>query len=185
MPKKILHKPIFTATNNHDKTKGTPPFIKSNDGDQYCAYFENEYREQLIFVYDYTAHKGTLWMSEKGWEHPFEVLDGKTSGVGLGYYEKIWLKACVNVALGVEARRESHRKLIAEQNQPPKPPVISSFMPREDFKVHMEHLYDATAHIEGLSKCSKEEFVSGWTGLRDLLEKFEIKYKDKLEGTDG
>ncbi len=44
MPKKIRHRPIFTATNNHAKQVGMPPFIKT--------YFENERHQQFIFVYD-------------------------------------------------------------------------------------------------------------------------------------
>jgi hypothetical protein len=180
MTKKILHKPIFTATNNHNKQKGIPPFINTTDPNQYCAYFENEYREQLIFVYDYEAQRGTLWLSQKGWEKHFEVLNGKAQGARLAYSEKTWLKACWNVASTVEKHREIRQKRLAERDEPSEP-IVSSLPSHEDFMEHMGHLYDATAQLDGFATCSRSEFVAGWTGLRDLLERLEIKYKDKLE----
>jgi hypothetical protein len=41
----------------------------------------------------------------------------------------------------------------------------------------MESLYDAPTNLEALPKWSQEKSISGRTGLQDLLEKLEIKYK--------
>ncbi len=183
MPKKIRHRPIFTATNNHDKQAGMPPFIKTDDTDRYFAYFENERHQQFIFVYDYATHTGTLWSGVAGWDHPFEVINGKAINAKLTYAEKNWFKTCLNVVEGIEQGRKAHQRLMEERANPPKP-VVSSFPPREEFKASMGHLYDRTAHLVGLENCSREEFVAGWTGLRDLLERIEIKHLSKQQDSE-
>ncbi len=180
MARKYLHKVIFQATNNHDKQKGTPPYIDTTDLNKYSAYFQNENHDQFIFVYDYQTHAGTLWLSTKGWENPFPVIDGKAQNSGLGYGEKTWLKACWHVATAVDRRREHIQNFIAARQQPEKP--IETVSPsRDEANAQMGHLYDALAQTTFAPNCSKYEFVSGWTDFIALTTRLEAKYKDQLE----
>lgn len=66
---------IFQAANNHDSSSGTPPYINTNVPARYFGYYENEHKEQFIFVYDQERKQGTLLMGDYGWDKPVPVID--------------------------------------------------------------------------------------------------------------
>ena len=44
--------PIFLVRNHHAAASGTPPLIDDVSTSRYLGYFENEYGEQAIFIYE-------------------------------------------------------------------------------------------------------------------------------------
>ena len=87
---------IFSVGNKHILVadSGEPPHIDGNSEGRYHGYFENEYGEQAVFVYDYQARMGTLWMGDAGWDNIIAVMDGDAPDTVLGETEAIWLRAC-------------------------------------------------------------------------------------------
>lgn len=90
--------PVFSADNKHTIESGQPPGIGGDTQGRYHGYFENEYGEQAVFVYDYQAETGTLWMGDVGWQNAQTVVDGEVLGLVLGENEKLWLQACWDAA---------------------------------------------------------------------------------------
>lgn len=84
---------LFWMHNKHENTAGNPPQIDGTIRKRYHGYFENEFGEQAVFVFDYEAKEGTLWMGDASWENPFRV-DGNVPELELGLNESIWLRAC-------------------------------------------------------------------------------------------
>jgi len=89
---------IFTAYNHHTPECGTPPHLDSLMERRYVGYFENEYGEQWIFVYDSERAEATLYGGDIGWEEPhtFKTLDQLS--IVFNEPEKLWLTACWNAA---------------------------------------------------------------------------------------
>lgn len=84
---------ILQIRNHHTAVCGTPPRIEERPG-QYLGYFENEYGEQMIFVFDRHSKTGRLYAGDAGWETPYEVVDGIVPGLILSSTERQWLRAC-------------------------------------------------------------------------------------------
>lgn len=91
-------KTILTIYNNHSASCGEPPTIDNADRSKYYGYFQNEYDEQWLFVYDRETGTGTLRGSDAGWEQNYEVVDGHTPRLILNASERKWLAACWNAA---------------------------------------------------------------------------------------
>ena len=89
-------KTVFAVANKHVADSGQPPHIDGDTKDRYHGYFENEYGEQAVFVYDYQAKMGTLWMGDAGWDNIIAVAnaDGEAPDIVLGETEAMWLRAC-------------------------------------------------------------------------------------------
>lgn len=49
--------PLFQVGNHHSANCGPPPHIHDVGANQYLGYFENQYGEQAVFIYDYAANK--------------------------------------------------------------------------------------------------------------------------------
>jgi hypothetical protein len=73
---------------------GSPPHIDGDTRGRYHGYFENEYGEQALFVYDYETQTSTLWMGDGGWEKPSPVVEGVARGFLLDEAQALWLRAC-------------------------------------------------------------------------------------------
>ncbi len=89
---------IFQVPNKHSPNSGKPPQIDGSNPHRYFGYFENEHGEQALFVYDYTARTGTLWVGDAGWEKSYTVIDGDVPELILAASEKLWLRACWTAA---------------------------------------------------------------------------------------
>ena len=87
---------IFSVSNKHIAAAGSgePPRIDGNTQGRYHGYFENEYGEQAMFVYDRQTGTGNLWMGDYGWEHAIAVVDGVAQDLILNEAETLWLRAC-------------------------------------------------------------------------------------------
>ncbi len=92
--------PVFHVGNKHSADCGKPPHIDGNIRKRYHGYFENEYGEQAIFVYDYEVNEGTLWMGDAGWETPHKVIEARVPELVLGRNEALWLYNCWMTATG-------------------------------------------------------------------------------------
>lgn len=92
---------VFRARNKHAAAMGRPPEIDANTPKRYHGYFENEFGEQAIFVYDYEQRIGTLWMGDAGWEKAYTVIDGDAPDLELGMNETVWLKVCWHTAISI------------------------------------------------------------------------------------
>ena len=86
--------PIFQVSNKHSDDCGKPPTIDGNAPERYYSYFENEYGEQCIFVYDYQTQTGTLYMGDIGCVEPVTITEDTRSEVILYETERLWLGAC-------------------------------------------------------------------------------------------
>ncbi len=95
--------PLVCVTNHHPPSCGVPPHIDESTGQHYLGYFENAYGEQAIFVYEYTAQQGTLYLGDAGSEQPHPVFDGVAPALRHAPAEPLWLRACR------EAATASHR----------------------------------------------------------------------------
>jgi hypothetical protein len=110
---------LFQVTNHHGESCGIPPQIDEQTfPDVYRSYFENQNGEQVIFLYDYEQECGTLYMGDAGWEHPYDVVDGKVSGLVLNRLEQIWLLACWEASGALKAMREQTREDQRRESKP-------------------------------------------------------------------
>ena len=92
--------PIFLVRNHHSAASGTPPMIEDVSSSQYLGYFENEYGEQAIFVYEREARTAVLYLGDAGWQTPHAVIDGVAPDLRLTEPELEWLRACWYAARG-------------------------------------------------------------------------------------
>ncbi len=96
--------PLFQVHNHHTAASGTPPSIDDLTPTQYLGYFENQYGEQAVFVYDRNSNQAVLYLGDAGWETPHAVVDGAVPDLVLSEPELLWLHACWQAATGF--RRE-------------------------------------------------------------------------------
>jgi hypothetical protein len=96
--------PLFWVRNHHTTACGSPPNIDDLSQSQYLGYFENQYGEQAVFVYDRDSHQGILYLGDAGWETPHAVVDGAVPELILSDTELRWLRACWRAATA--ARQE-------------------------------------------------------------------------------
>lgn len=95
---------LFWVVNQHAPNSGQPPRIDGTIRKRYHGYFENEYGEQAIFVYDYEVGEGVLWLGDAGWEHSYAVVDGDVPDLMLGENEHAWLQVCWQSAIARAAK---------------------------------------------------------------------------------
>jgi hypothetical protein len=93
---------LFTVRNKHVAGSGIPLYVNGSEPGRYYGYFENEYGEQAVFVYNRQTRNGTLWMGDLGWENPQTVIDGDVPTVILNQLERLWLQACWQAATAGE-----------------------------------------------------------------------------------
>src|SRR6266487_4911808 len=68
--------PLFQVRNHHSAASGPPPHIDDLRPNQYLGYFENQYGEQAVFVYDGDSSQALLYLGDAGWETSHTVVDG-------------------------------------------------------------------------------------------------------------
>lgn len=91
---------VFAASNNHTPHCGDPPGIRTEDHARYYyGYFENQYGEQWVFVYDGETGIGSLRGGDTSWGHEWRVENGAADGVRLNDAELVWLGACWSAAV--------------------------------------------------------------------------------------
>jgi hypothetical protein len=90
--------PLFHVRNHHSASCGTPPPIDDHSPSQYLGYFENQYGEQAVFVYDRDSSQAVLYLGDAGWESPHVVVDGGVPDLVLSETERLWLRACWQAA---------------------------------------------------------------------------------------
>jgi hypothetical protein len=100
----MADRPILRVTNHHAETCGAPPSIDDSNPDCYLGYFENEYGEQALFVYDRGRRAGTLHLGDAGWDRPHPVVDGAVPDLVLGPTERAWLTTCWQAATLARSR---------------------------------------------------------------------------------
>jgi hypothetical protein len=107
----MRNQPLFQVTNHHGEACGIPPQIDEQTfPDVYRSYFENQNGEQAIFLYDYEQERGTLYLGDEGWEHPYDVVEGKVPELILNHPEHLWLSACWEASGALKAVREQIRE---------------------------------------------------------------------------
>ena len=92
--------PLFQIWNTHTADCGEPPTVTNKAGDKYYGYFQNQFTEQWVFVYDPQRKIGELRGGDIGWDTVILVKDGQAD-VQLGKAETAWLQACWNAATGI------------------------------------------------------------------------------------
>jgi hypothetical protein len=95
---------VFTVSNHHTEQCGSPPTIDGDDPDCYHGYFENEFGEQAVFVYNAKTKTARLWLGDAGWEEPCDVVDGHAEGRILSRSELLWLEAVWKAVTGGKGR---------------------------------------------------------------------------------
>lgn len=88
---------ILQISNHHTAGCGTLPRIEERPG-QYLGYFENQYGEQMIFIFDRRSGTGRVYAGDAGWETPYKVIDGVAKELILTPEEGLWLRACWGAA---------------------------------------------------------------------------------------
>ena len=94
--------PLFSVGNKHRAEVAQPPHIDGNVKGKYYGYFENEYGEQMVFVYDHTLKSGIVWVGDEGWDRSYKVVDGLVPELILNDKEETWLQVCWNAATALE-----------------------------------------------------------------------------------
>ncbi len=89
---------LFHVSNHHSAECGTPPHIDDRSPSQYLGYFENQYGEQALFVYDRDSSQAILYVGDAGWEMPRTVVDGAVPDLMLSETERLWVRACWQAA---------------------------------------------------------------------------------------
>jgi hypothetical protein len=89
---------LFQVTNHHGPSSGIPPQVDDKQPRRYRGYFENEFGEQAIFIYDYDSKQATLRMGDTEWETVYLVQDNGVPGLILDHSELLWLAACWKAA---------------------------------------------------------------------------------------
>src|SRR5260221_3217111 len=85
--------PLFQVRNHHTAACGAPPHIDDLSPNQYLGYFENQYGEQAVFVYDRDSSQAVLYLGDAGWETPHAVIDGALPELVLSKTEPLWASA--------------------------------------------------------------------------------------------
>jgi hypothetical protein len=107
MKKQDKQNPLFIVHNHHVASCGEPPALDGDDG-RYYAYFENSYREQLVYVCDPTTREAYLQMGDAGWGNTYPVVNGVAQGVVLNTVERLWLFIVDQVGKGEAYHLEQH-----------------------------------------------------------------------------
>ena len=68
--------PLFQVRNHHWAACGRPPYIDDLRLNQYLGYFENQYGEQAVYVYDRDSNKAVLYRGHAGCETQHVVIHG-------------------------------------------------------------------------------------------------------------
>jgi hypothetical protein len=90
--------PLFQVRNHHSAACGTPPHLDELFPNQYLGYFENQYGEQAVFVYDRDSNQAVLYLGDAGWETSHIVVDGAVPDLVLSESERLWVRACWQAA---------------------------------------------------------------------------------------
>ena len=90
--------PLFQVRNHHTADCGKPSYIDDSRSDQYLGYFENQHREQAVFVYDRDSSQAIVYMGDAGWETSYTVVDGAVPDLVLSEVERLWVHACWQAA---------------------------------------------------------------------------------------
>ena len=90
--------PLFQVRNHHSAACGTPPHLDELLPNQYLSYFENQYGEQVVFVYDRDSNQAVLYLGDAGWETAHVVVDGAVPDLVLFETERLWVRACWQAA---------------------------------------------------------------------------------------
>jgi hypothetical protein len=90
--------PLFQVRNHHLADCGIPPHIDDRSPSQYLGYFENQYGEQALFVFDRDSTQAILYLGDAGWEMPHTVVDGAVPDLVLSEIERRWVRACWQAA---------------------------------------------------------------------------------------
>jgi hypothetical protein len=98
----LANEELFRVRGKHAASAGKPPHVNANTEGRYHGYFENEYGEQAVFVYDSATKEGKLWHGDAGWERSHKVISGLTLDLVLSREEEMWLQACWDVATALE-----------------------------------------------------------------------------------
>ena len=90
--------PLFQVRNHHSAECGTSPHIDDRSPSQYLGYFENQYGEQAVFVYDRDSSQALLYLGDAGWQTPHVVVDGAVPDLVLAETERLWVRVCWQAA---------------------------------------------------------------------------------------
>lgn len=90
--------PLFRVRNHHSANCGPPPHVDDVGSNHYLGYFENQYGEQAVFIYNHDSHKAVLYLGDAGWDTPHAVVDGAVPDLILSETERLWLRACWQAA---------------------------------------------------------------------------------------
>lgn len=93
-----MENPIFVIKSNHSSNCGSPPLVTNDDPNKYYSYFENEYHEQFIFIYDCQTGNAELRGGDADWEKVYQVENGCVPELILSATERMWLQACWKAA---------------------------------------------------------------------------------------
>ncbi len=86
--------PLFQVSNRHGPGSSERPTFDGDEPGTYHGYFENELREQYMYVSDRDGGGAVLVMGDARWERRFPVVDGDAVGTLLGEAEALWVRAC-------------------------------------------------------------------------------------------
>jgi len=94
-------KTVLNIRNHHIEACGDPPKIDQSEI-LYLGYFENEYREQMIFIKDKDG-KCWFWSGDYEWSSgPRKINKNNLHKFSFSKSEALWLATCLLASDGVD-----------------------------------------------------------------------------------
>ena len=89
----VLNEEFLTVKNAHHAGSGRPPVLQT--GESYLSYFENDRREQWVFILDWGSEVFFLAGGNLGWGKR-TIGEPGLKGLVLGVPEQLWVLACLH-----------------------------------------------------------------------------------------
>ena len=89
-----MDREFFIMKNKHGENCGIPPVIINEKSNEYFSYYDNEFGEQWVFIFNRETKMAELLGGDVGWDNVFQVKNGNVAEFILSQNEKEWLGVC-------------------------------------------------------------------------------------------
>jgi len=96
---------MLTINNRH---KEDSPEFNTEDFNLKHFYFENEFNDQLVYVWNYRTRKAAVYCGDTDWKK-HNVKQGVAKGLEADCSERMWVMACWFATGGIQDLKEKYR----------------------------------------------------------------------------
>lgn len=98
---------LLIVYNNH--ANPCPRVTNRDSGRNYYGYYENEFGEQWLFIYDFDKDQGFLRGGDVGWDAVYSLGEDCRIDLILSKEERAWLTACYHTATTFKSFRQEQK----------------------------------------------------------------------------